>query len=128
MWVKVRKNTGNLPRVRIVEPSMASGHASTHDGVGGGCLDDERLALLLDGSLAPDEEAVMRAHLDSCEPCRMLFADAARGGESSPGSGTDSGIHGARAITRRAPATSGTACGGGADVGAGTGGASLRRV
>ncbi|HEY8075593.1 MAG TPA: serine/threonine-protein kinase, partial [Labilithrix sp.] len=60
---------------------MARG-APSREGVAR-CLDDETLALLLDGSLDDDEDALVRAHLDGCDDCRRLFADAARAGSPS---------------------------------------------
>ncbi len=59
------------------------------------CPDDEVIALLVDGSLEPAEDAAVRAHLDACDACRVLFADVARA--------LDSGI-GARGAPRAAPA------------------------
>jgi eukaryotic-like serine/threonine-protein kinase len=49
------------------------------------CPDDEVLALLVDGSLEPDEDAEVRAHLDACDACRILFADVARALDSGIG-------------------------------------------
>lgn len=41
-----------------------------------GCLDDNAIAALLDGEVLPAERAVLTAHLDACEACRGLVADA----------------------------------------------------
>src|SRR5687767_4711231 len=49
------------------------------------CPDDEVLALLVDGSLEPAEDAAVRAHLDACDACRVLFADVARALDSGVG-------------------------------------------
>ena len=48
------------------------------DGAATPCLDDEAIALMVDGHLTPKEEAEARQHLDACEECRRLFAEAAR--------------------------------------------------
>jgi serine/threonine-protein kinase len=46
------------------------------------CLDDETLALLLDGALDASEDRLVRTHLDGCDDCRRLFADVARSATS----------------------------------------------
>lgn len=43
----------------------------------GPCLDDDTLALLLEGALAGAEAEQARAHLDGCESCRRAVAAAA---------------------------------------------------
>jgi hypothetical protein len=42
------------------------------------CLDDEVIALFLEGLLAVPEEAVVRRHVNQCTSCRCLLASAAR--------------------------------------------------
>jgi tetratricopeptide (TPR) repeat protein/predicted Ser/Thr protein kinase len=41
-----------------------------------GCLDDNAIAALLDGEVLPAERAALSAHLDTCDACRALVADA----------------------------------------------------
>ena len=41
-----------------------------------GCLDDNAIAALLEGEVLPEERAGLTAHLDACEACRGLVADA----------------------------------------------------
>jgi serine/threonine protein kinase/tetratricopeptide (TPR) repeat protein len=43
------------------------------------CLDDAAIASLLEGVLTPAESMAVVAHIDACDGCRRLVADAARG-------------------------------------------------
>ncbi len=44
----------------------------------GSCLADEAIAELIEGRLGEAERADVHAHIDACEACRALVADAAR--------------------------------------------------
>ena len=44
-----------------------------------GCPPDEAIARLIDGELSAEARAEIHAHIDGCEACRALVADAARG-------------------------------------------------
>jgi tetratricopeptide (TPR) repeat protein len=44
----------------------------------GPCLDDDRIAALIAGALGGDERASLLVHIDACDDCRLLVADAAR--------------------------------------------------
>ncbi|HEY6037840.1 MAG TPA: protein kinase, partial [Kofleriaceae bacterium] len=44
-----------------------------------GCPPDETIARLIDGELSAEARADLHAHIDGCEACRSLVADAARG-------------------------------------------------
>ena len=41
-----------------------------------GCLDDNAIAALLEGEVLPEERAALTAHLDACDACRALVAEA----------------------------------------------------
>ncbi|MEP7122967.1 MAG: serine/threonine-protein kinase [Byssovorax sp.] len=41
-----------------------------------GCLDDNAIAALLEGEVLADERAEITAHLDACDACRALVAEA----------------------------------------------------
>jgi len=66
----------------LIGIAMPPGQAVNRRGGGDECLDDETVALLLDASLDASEEAAVRAHIDRCDACRELFAEAARSSES----------------------------------------------
>ncbi len=50
------------------------------------CLDDNRAAAFLDGTLPPTNALDVEAHIDACEPCRRLLSNAARGAAVSQSS------------------------------------------
>ena len=66
----------------LIGIAMPPGQAVKRGGEGDECLDDETVALLLDASLDASEEAAVRAHIDRCDACRELLAEAARSSES----------------------------------------------
>jgi serine/threonine-protein kinase len=60
------------------------------------CPSDETIALFLDGELPPGGEGRVRAHVDACERCRTVLADAVGAGAASAGTYAQSlpGAHG----------------------------------
>ena len=67
------------------------------------CLDDNQVAALVAGRLAPDQRYVVESHIDMCEPCRELIAVVA--GPTTLG-GTSYFLSGARRQNPAAPALS----------------------
>jgi hypothetical protein len=47
------------------------------------CLGDDAIAQLIDGQLGQAERAAVHAHIDRCEACRALVADAVRDGDAA---------------------------------------------
>ena len=58
---------------------MASAREDLH-----ACPSDETVALFLAGGLAPKDDAAFRQHLDGCDLCRGLIAEAGREGSALP--------------------------------------------
>src|SRR6516162_6388901 len=56
------------------------------------CLDERAALAILDGRLAPTEREALDVHLDSCEWCRRLVAEIARG--TQPAAEGEPEIHG----------------------------------
>jgi len=46
-----------------------------------GCLGDDTIAQLIEGRLGEADRAAIHAHIDTCDACRALVADAVRGDE-----------------------------------------------
>jgi cellulose synthase operon protein C len=53
------------------------------------CVDSQRLAAYVDGTLVPNERAGVEAHLADCEACREVVAEAARSTEALDGADAD---------------------------------------